>query len=251
VPQVYGITRRAQPSLSADGVQQQARVGARGEQVVIPLTQGTYPLADEGGYFKAVNATISTGIIHALTASWSATAALFCLRNTDAEGAKRIYLDYVRLVTGATAIGMTAATSIEFAVTIDSTNRYSSGGTAITPQNPNMDTAQATVAALNFGAVVLAAASGSVRQVGRGAFPRRAAPAMVTGDQFFWNFGAADIPTLAAAGSATPATAPCQFSCPMGPIIIGGGDSLNFHLWYPAGATTAPTYEFEIAWWER
>lgn len=251
MPQVYGITRRNQPAMASEAVSQQVRVGSRGEQIVIPLTTGTYSIADEGSYFKATNATVGTGIIHALTTSWSATAALFCLRNTDAEGAKRIYLDYVRLVTGATAIGMTAATSIESAVTLDNTNRYSSGGTAITPVNPNMDSAQATIAALNFGAVVLAAASGSARIAARQAFARRAAPAMVTGDQFFWNFGSVDAPSHSVAGAAAPATAATVHTAPMGPAIIGGGDSLNFHLWYPAGATTAPTFEFEIGWWER
>lgn len=251
MPQIYGVTRRALPTKSSDAVQQQTRLSGYGEQVVIPLTSGTYPLADEGSYFRAVNATIGTGIIHALTTSWSATAALFCLRNTDAEGAKRVYIDYVRLVTGATAIGMTAATSIEAAITIDNTNRYSSGGTSITPTNVNMDSSTATIAAINFGAVVLSAASGSVRQVGRSALARRAAPAMVTGDQFLFDFGKVAAPSLSVAGAAAPATAATQFYIPMGPVVIGGGDSLNFHLWYPAGATTAPTYELDIGWWER
>jgi hypothetical protein len=251
MPQIYGITRRAQPTKSADAVQQQLRVGGYGDQYQIPMSAGTYGLCDEGAYFKAQNATIGTGIIHALTTAWSGTAAVLCLRNTDAEGAKRLYLDYIRLITGPTAIGMTAATSIESAVTIDNTNRYSSGGTSITPANANMDSSQATIAALNFGAVVLAAASGSVRQVGRAAFARRAAPAMVTGDQFMWDFGQDGVPSLSVAGAAAPATAATQFYTPMGPVIIGGGDSLNFHLWYPAGATTAPTFEFEMGWWER
>jgi fatty-acid desaturase len=51
--------------------------------------------------------------------------------------------------------------------------------------------------------------------------------------------------------AAAPATAAANFYIPMPPVVIGGGDSINFHLWYPAGATTAPTYEFDIGWWER
>ena len=251
MPDIYGKTGRALPTKIADATNQLARFGSYGEQYVLPLGQPTMTLADEGTYFKAVNATIGTGIIHALTAAWSATAALFCLRNTDAEGAKRLYLDYVRLVTGATAIGMTAATSIEVAVTLDNTNRHSSGGTLITPANANMDSATASIASLNFGPEVLSAASGSVRQIARAAFARRAAPAMVTGDQFLFDFGDVTGQSISVAGSATPATAPSAFSVHMGPAVIGGGDSLNFHLWYPAGATTAPTYEFEIGWWER
>jgi hypothetical protein len=252
MPQIYAKTSRAIPTKVADASQLQPRVSGYGELVTTPLSPTTYPLADEGSYFKAVNATPGTGIIHALTTAFSSTAALFCINNTDSEGAKRIYLDYVRLVTGATAISMTAATSIECAITIDSTNRYSSGGTAITPTNVNMDNSRATIATVNFGAVTLTAASGSARTVARMAFARRAAPAMVTGDQFYWDFGAANTPPmLSVAGAAAPATAATMFYSPMSPVIIGGGDSINFHLWYPSGATTAPTYEVEIGWWER
>lgn len=251
MPQIFGKARRAQPSKVADDTQIQVRLSQYGDQSVVPLTAGTYGIADEGAYMTATNATIGTGIIHALTTAFSATAALFCLRNTDAEGGQRIYLDYVRLTTGATAIAMTAATSIEAAVTIDNTNRYSSGGTSITPANVNMDSSRATIAQINFGAVVLTAASGSVRQVARAAVPRRAAPALVTGDQIMFNFGQMDAPGIGVAGAAAPATAAANFYVPMPPVVIGGGDSLNFHLWYPAGATTAPTYEFDIGWWER
>jgi hypothetical protein len=114
-----------------------------------------------------------------------------------------------------------------------------------------MDSAQASIANLNFGAVVLTAASGSVRSLGREAQPPRAAPALVTGDTFFYNFGQTTSESLGAIGSATPASAPVCFTAAMPPIILGGGDSLNFHQYYPAAATTAPTFEFEIAWWER
>lgn len=251
MPQIYGKTNRPLPTKTADAAQLQPRLSAYGDMLTIPISHGTYGLADEGCYFNAVNATPGTGIIHALTTAFSSTAALFCLRNTDAEGAKRLYLDYVRLTTGATAIAMTAATSIELAVTIDNTNRYSSGGTALTPVNANMDSSGATIASLTFGAVVLAAASGSVRTITRAALPRRAAPAMVTGDQFLFNFGCVDAPAISVAGAAAPATAATQFYCPLGPVVIGGGDSINFHLWYPSGATTAPTYEVELGWYER
>jgi hypothetical protein len=217
--------------------------------VTVPLTAGTYPLADEGAYFTAVNPTPGTGIIHALTTAWSATAALFVLRNTDAEGAKRIYLDYVKLLCLGTA--PTGTTSVRLAITIDNTNRFSSGGTAITPTNTNMDSTQATIAALNFGAVVATAASGSVRSVAREAQPPRAAPALVSGDTFFYNFGQVTSESVGVMGSATPATAPGCFTAALPPVIIGGGDSLLFHQYYPAAATTAPTFEFEIAWWER
>lgn len=249
MPQIFGITRRSLPSPTSDGTNQLARLGRYGEVTVVPFTQGTYPLADEGAYFTAVNPTPGTGIIHALTTSWSATAALFCLRNTDSAGGKRLYLDYVKLLTISTA--PTGTTSVRLAVTIDSTNRYSSGGTSITPKSVNMDVAPASIAALNFGAVVAAAASANVRDIAREAQPPRAAPALVSGDTFFYNFGQVTSESVGAIGSATPATAPSCFTAALPPVVIGPGHSLLFHHYYPGAATTAPTFEFEIAWWER
>lgn len=251
MPQIAGKTGRTLPTKIADATNQLLRVSSYGDIITQSIGDGMHAVADEGSYFKAINATIGTGIIHALTTSFSATAAIFSISNGDAEGAKRIYLDYFRLTTGATAIAMTGATSIECAVTTDTTVRFSSGGTTITPTNVNSDSSRATIATVNFGAVVLSAASGAARQVARAALPRRAAPALVTGDQIHFDFDSVGGPSVSVAGSATPATAPSIFYCPLGPVVIGGGDSVNFHLWYPAGATTAPTYEFEIAWWER
>jgi len=70
------------------------------------------------------------------------------------------------------------------------------------------------------------------------------------GDVLYFDFEKQDLPSVSIIGSATPATAPAIFYAPMGPAPIGGGDSLVFHLWYPAIATTAPSYEFEIGWWK-
>jgi hypothetical protein len=251
MPQIYAKTNRTLPTKTADGTQLQVRVSGYGDTMSQVLGDGMHALCEEGSYFKAINATPGTGIIHALTTAFSATAGIFCINNSDAEGGKRIILDYFRLTTGATAIAMTAATSIECAVTTDTTNRFSSGGTTITAVNTNSDSSRASVATVNFGAVTLTAASGSARTVARAALPRRAAPALVTGDQIHFDFDSAGAPSISVAGAAAPATAASQFYCPLGPVVIGGGDSVNFHLWYPSGATTAPTYEFEIAWWER
>jgi hypothetical protein len=242
MPQIFGITRRAQPTKTADGTQQQFRVSAYGEQPVVPYSAGTYALCDEGSYFKATNPTMGTAITHATTATWSATAALAILRNTDAEGGKRIYLDYIDLL----VVGTPAtATSADLSITIDNTNRFSSGGTAITPQNSNMDSAQATIASLNFGAVIATAASGSVRTVTRQRIKTQAAPCLTAGDSVLMNFGVVET-----VGGPISGTVANILPVSTGPVIIGGGDSLLVHVWYPA-VTAAPTYEFEMGWWER
>lgn len=242
MPQVYGVTRRAQPTKSVDGTQQQIRVSGYGDQYAVMMSAGHYGLADEGAYFKATNPTFGTAVTHATTAAFSATAALFCLRNNDAEGGKRLFIDYVRLIVAATP---TTATSAQMAVTIDNTNRFSSGGTAITPVCSNMDSTNATIANLNFGAVVLTAASGSVRNIARHTIKTQATPCLTAGDVIMCDFG-----SFAAQGAALNGTAPVALPSSFGPIVLGGGDSLNFHVWYPA-VTVAPSYEFEIGWWER
>jgi hypothetical protein len=164
------------------------------------------------------------------------------LRNTDGEGAKRIYLDYLDLIVVGTP---TTATSAQMAVTIDNTNRFSSGGTAITPVNSNMDSANATIAAMNFGAVVLTAASGSARTISRQILKTQATPCFAVGDSVVVNFGMVQGSTGPSSGTVAQ-----TFNIPIGPVVIGGGDSLNIHLWYPA-VTAAPTYEFDMGWWER
>lgn len=249
MPQIWGKSNRALPGAAGDGAQLQPRTTRYGDVFMVPISAGAYGLSDEGSYFKATNPTPSTGVAHALTTTFADTTCLFVLRNTDAEGAKRLYLDYVRL--HLVSASPTAATSIECAVKVDNTNRFSSGGSAITPVNSNMDSSQATIAALNLGAVTATAASGSARLLSRNRFPHRAAPAIIQGDVLLFNFGRVELQGLAPAGSATPATAPSMFITSLGPAVIGGGDSLVFHLWYPAIATTAPSYEFEMGWWER
>lgn len=242
--QIYGISRRIKPSKNVDGTETQARLSGYGDgytQLVGGM--GMYAMADEGSYFKATNATPGTGIIAATTQSFSATAALFTLSNGDAAGGKRIYMDFVDLAVQGTA--PVAATSVQLVITLDNTVRYSSAGTAITPVNANMDDSTVTVATLHFGAVVLSAASGSVRQVSRQVLKTQAAPCMATGDSYFLRFGSIADP----AGPLSGSTASI-FPSPMSPLIIGGGHSLNFHLYYPA-VTTAPTFEFEMGWWER
>lgn len=242
MPQIYGITRRAQPTKTADASQQQVRVGGYGDIYAFQMGDDHVALADEGSYFTATNPTAGTAITHATTGAFSATAALFCLSNGDSEGGKRIYLDYVNLLVVGTP---TTASSAELLITIDNTNRFSSGGSTITPKNVNMDSSTATIATLNFGAVVLTAASGSVRQIHRAKLKTQAAPCLVAGDVISTSFGGDVMNTGAAAGSTAQILAQR-----LGPCIIGGGDSINFHVWYPS-VTVAPTFELSMAWWER
>lgn len=242
MPQIFGKTSKAIPTAVADGTFPNIRSTTYGELVTTQLMDNHNSLADEGSYFKATNATPGTAITHATTAAFSSTAAALCIFNSNAAGGKRIYLDYFRLIVVGTP---TTATSAQMVITLDTGNRLSSGGTTLTAACANMDSSRTSGATITFGAVVLTAASGSVRQVGRHTFKTQATPCLAVGDILAADFGDAT-----ASGATLAGTTPLALPYSSGPIVIGGGHSLNVHLYYPA-VTVAPTYEVEIAFWER
>src|SRR4051812_23324271 len=134
MPQVYGKVGIDLPSTNAQSAQAQFRAGRYGEQYVVPLTAGLYAMADEGTYYRSTNQTPGTATAYSITTAFSATAAFAIIRNTDSAGGKRLFLDYLRLI--CTTVPA-SATSAHFAVSVDTANRYTSGGTALTPQNVN------------------------------------------------------------------------------------------------------------------
>src|SRR6476469_4451251 len=224
-----GTVNRLKPSRVSDGSNVSMRMTRYGGVIVEPITSGTYPLADEGSYFKVTNPTMGTGITAAITTAFSATAAFYNVRNTDSAGGKRLYMDYITLICNTVPA---SSTSMQLAVTLDNpgTARYSSGGSALTPVNTNMDDTTGTIANVHAGAVVLTAASGSARTVSRGVL-RSAIP--VLQDAVMIQFGEASNVLGTLGGTTALATAD---NC--GPLIIGPQQDLNIHLWWPSNATT-------------
>jgi hypothetical protein len=229
---------RALPGAQADGTGIIARSSKYGETVTIPLTAGTYGLADEGSYFYASTATPGTAynLTGATQTAFVATTPTFVVKNNDAEGAKRLFVDYVRVQI---TTGGTAGTRVEGAAVVDNISRYSSGGTALTVYSTNMDSATATISAQSFGGAITAlAASGNVRYACRFAL-KLAIPAV--GDSMMVNFG--QLESVGTVASGEP-----RASCP--PIVLGGGDTFLMYLWLP-GQTATGTGEVTAAWWER
>lgn len=241
MPQIVGKVNRGLPSAIVEGTPATARLGRYGETVIIPISQGLYGIADEGQYFKATNPTPGTGIAMSITTAFADTAALAVLFNGESSGGKRLFLDYIKLI--CTVAGATTSAS-DLAVKIDSGNRYSSGGSAITPVNANMDVSNVASGVLHFGTVVATAAS-AARIVSRDRLKTQAAPCWTAGDEVIINPGA-DMSAGPTSGST-----PIMIGVPTGPIIIGPQQSLLVHMWNTANATTAPSWEFELGWWER
>jgi hypothetical protein len=237
MPQVYNVTRRGLPSANADGAQVQIRGGRYGEQHVIPVGNGTYPIAEEGAYYKALTPTLGTAVAYPVTAAFSATAgAAFLIRNANASPTgPNIYLDYVRFTF---SVAPASSTSAQFAVVVDPANRYTSGGSALTITNPNLNTTPATSAVAFAGSLTTTAASGSVRNISRGALK---ATIPLVGDSFTVNFGAVD--SVATSSGVQQG----------GPVVLGpnANHSMLVHLWFPANATTGASFEVDAGWWER
>jgi hypothetical protein len=200
---------------------------------------GPFVEADEGRYFVATNPTPGTAIAQTIQTSFLATNALCTIFNGNAAGGARIYLDYIRLIVGTAAA---SATSCELAAVLDKINRFSSGGSAITPVCSNLDASNNnTGAVINFGAVTAAAAS-AARIVSR----ITVKPSIqLTKDSYVIKFGAP-----AGQGSTVP-SAVGIIGQDAPPIVIAPQGSLVLHVWNPANSATAPTYEFELGYFER
>lgn len=239
-----GVVSRALPQAAYDNITATQRLGRYQEEYVIPIVRKQHALADEGTYFTTNNAQAGLATAAAPT-TFSATNPFLLIYNSDSPSNpayRRIYLDFATLI--ATAAG-TAGASVQAAVTIDSTNRYSSGGTNLTANivSPNMDIgARSSVANVYAGNITASAASAAARTTVGNRFLKTGIP--VVGDQYCVNFGAVE-------NLFSIATATLTFSSQsVAPCIIGPGQSALVHLWLPT-QSAASSFIPELAWWER
>jgi hypothetical protein len=242
------VISRAKPSpKSGDGVlNPRPRTSPFGESYsVVADHKPAHILADEGSYFVTTNPTPGTGLATiAAQASLADTAPFVLVGNgAAASSGVRIYFDYLKLI--ATAAG-TAGTSIRFAAKIDTqpyASRFTSGGSALTPNNVNMDQQSSSVASVRAGAIVAAAGAGPLLL--SNILLRPVIP--VAADTYLIDFGGTDraLNSLAPAGTAI---ANCVM--PHVPVVIGPGQCAAFHIWLPS-QSAASSYEVELAWYER
>ena len=228
------------------------------ELKVASTTPDLHVLASNGEYFVAKTATPGTGValITSLTSfATTDTQPSAVLINGNAAGGNRIYLDYIKLILTATQLP-TTATNIQIAVDVDSSpTRYTSGGTALTPVNVNMDSGNATKASVFFGATIVAVAGSVNRRVMWSDYVEpivSTTPAAAAGDRFEVKFGGIERGAHAEIGTLV-AGSPLNVKkvAAMGPpIIIGGQQTMCVRIW-GAGLAAAPTYEFELGYWER
>ena len=241
--QAFLKARREKPTRVSGGQTPAARGTEYGDAVVQPLFGGkTIGLADEGSYFVATNPTPGTGIAGiADPATFADTKALVVLKNTSET--LSVYLDYLNLTV--TAAG-TNATNLYWVAKLDNITRWSSGGSAITPVNTNMDSTTAAAVDLRFGAAVAVAAGSSARLIGHGVV-RTVIP--VVADQYRFVFGGSEVAAVHSPMS-TIGTAIAYAVVPVAPVVLGPGDSLLFHT-FSGSQSGAHSFEFSLGFWQR
>lgn len=240
-----GTVGRAVPGASSDGTQTPLRIGRHGEMYTIPAGPHRSTLADEGSYFVASNPTPGTGIAGIAAADgFNAAETLFLLYNTATTSeSTRLYLDFLEL---SCTVVDTNGTDIRYDMHIDSTDRYTSGGSAITPVCPNMDSSASAKGRLKFGALVSAAASSGVRYLGGRLL---SSTDLVANDCFRFDFGGAG-----GAGQglnySEEATLGRIFQVASPPVVLGPGASFLFSI-NCSSQSGAATWSFNAGWWER
>jgi hypothetical protein len=245
---LWALANRALPTpFVGDNVNGPLRSSRYGEPIA-QLIGGSriHALADEGSYFVATNPTPGTAIAGTTTpTAFSETVGLLSVFNgntASGNSAKQIYLDFILLQV--VAVG-TSSTNYNLTGKVDAgPNRWSSGGSAITPVSPNMNSSAKSGAVINFGALVLASATTSARLV-HNHLVRSVIP--VANDYVLLTFGTS-VPQ--GPGMPTDGTLQCfsQLTCP--PVVIGAQQNYYLNEW-AASQSAARTYQFTVGYWER
>lgn len=207
---------------------------------------GAQSFADEGSYFTALNTTPGTGIAgHAAPTTADSTKPLIYIKNNNARGGPRLWLDYIGI--RITAIG-TGGTAVDWSVFLDDTPGVPAGGSAITPRstkqrasvNPQ-DSLIGSNAVINFGAGVITNGAG-VKHV---AHRRTRAAISVVEDYTSFSFG---VPGngIMTTGAATVTA----FHVAWPAIAIEPGAAFLLVNWQPAQSAAA-SFDIEVGYVER
>ncbi|MCA1833039.1 MAG: hypothetical protein ABR520_11255 [Mycobacteriales bacterium] len=251
---IWARLSRALPQPTDDGQYGAVRGNRYGELFSAPTGKWRHNRAAEGTYFIAHNATndaATTLAGHAAPALADADATLtkpfIFIRNPTATTDKRlIELDFIEIdviTAGATGASANWAAQLDTGAT-----RLSSGGTALTIVNPNMQSTAASVLtstnSLLGGAVVVGAES-SVRELGHG----QIRPSIeIAGDQYMFVFGG-DPEAIGSAG-ATAAAAVRRSIIGLPPVQLGPTDQFLLALYAPS-QNAAGVYKVRMGWTER
>jgi hypothetical protein len=244
----WGQVNRSLPGAQNDNTYGPMRVSRRGELVTADsILKARHIAADEGTYFFAHNATndaATTLAGHAapvlVDADATMTKPILHLRMPSSVGNIRAYLDFVEIeiiTAGANGTADSWAAQLDTGAT-----RVSSGGTAMTALNPNMQSSAAAALVLLGGAVVTGAETANVRDLGFGQFRPTI---QIAGDKYMFVFGGA--PETIGATSVATIT---HHVVGLPPVILGATDQLLLALYSPS-QSAASVVKMRCGWIER
>jgi hypothetical protein len=194
----------------------------------------------EGSRYVAVNPTPGTGILgHAAPTTFDETKPFLYIYN---GGSRTVYLSTVRLTDTVVSVG---GTRIQFTQTLDSGNKFSSGGTALVKAATNAASTMTSGATITAGAVLVSAATANRRLLGNKVI--KGANIDVVWDQIELVFGTTGGST---GGMLTPTTVAQWYSQPCAAVAISPGWGWGLYQW-AASQSTGPTYEVEVDFIER
>lgn len=192
-----------------------------------------------GAYYVALTPTPGTGIIgHAAPTTFDQTKAYFALYN---PGPNTVYPLYLRLHD--TVISAGATGPMYWTQVLDTGNRYSSGGTAITPNNTNYGSANKSLAVITVGAATCTANTTQSRTLANHSFRGAAIDVVQDRYEFQWGVGSGSSSFLQGATYI--------YSAQVFPVVVVPPNcSFLIHEWQ-AAQSTGPTMEVEFAYIER
>jgi hypothetical protein len=256
VKHVLRASRTLPQPVAGDQIDVEARGDRYGNQYVMNMTPTKHGLADEGSYFVLTNTTPGTGIafFNEARSSYDAAKAIFMIKNDYQPGptGKRMYFDYIRLIQ-ASVLPAGTITTMNMSVHVDTVNRRSSGGQNLpnVPVNVNADDtvtqSQAKIWVPNNDVITVVAPTSTGRVVSR---PHLATSQVVAGDEYIVQFGPGDMSGFQGL-TAARATATARIIGHASPVIIGPQQYMYIFMWIGGMTSSAPTYEFELTWWER
>jgi hypothetical protein len=253
MPQSYGKVNTFEPTGTAEAGNVALRTGREGTLWTFTSLEGNAS-AYEGSSFIArpTPAAGGTGTAMGIQTTFSDTANIALMLN-NGDASKTYIPLYIK--TRCTAAG-TTTTSSEIAIEVDNTNRYSSGGSTMTPGCVNASASQPTSnATVRIGTLTAAAAGSKRAWITSFLIRQAAAPAWIVGDVDYYSFGGLGASTFPYNKLGQPidttASPGTIYSWPIPSCAIPPTGTLLVHIANVANATTAPSFEWEIGWIER
>lgn len=237
---------RVLPDAESDSTEKTWRGGRYGEGYMIQTGGNNFHMMADEGTYKVAMGTPGTGIAFTINTGMSETAGnVLYVKNNDAVNnsrAKCLYPHYIRMIC---TVVPAAATAMHAMVKIDNRDRYTSGGTQLTVNNPNIGIGAGTQSQIFAGALTTVAPSPSAYPVAR-AVMKTAIP--VVNDEWLFLFGSSDGggSSIALGGAVAQ-----RMVIPCPPVILPPQSNMCLQMWCPTNAVTAPSFEFEVGFFER